>query len=380
MGIRFSTKRKDVLCVEEVECAGIVKDFPTVEPAERRTNPETSRKEDGKQGLGRSTPLRLEKRPSLYPRLDGVRSKSASFKDWHMNYSGFSGQEERDSSGDEQWADALEGFAEAKPSAPVAASTAKPVTADAPGTVHGTSSGEAAQLLADPPTTRLDFNISEEAFRAAQRADAGSPESYWTYAMYRGPVEDGIEKRVKVHYCKSHHTMERVCQYFLEEKILGFDLEWMVWSTKNDGPRANVSLIQLASPSRVGLFHTAMFPENDKLASPSFRKIMENQEISKVGVAIKADCTRLEKHLGVKTRGIFELSNLYKLVKYSKTGQLGFVNKRLVPLAAQVREHLGLPMFKGNDVRSSDWTRPLSMDQIICEGARISPLNIFGAS
>jgi ribonuclease D len=185
--------------------------------------------------------------------------------------------------------------------------------------------------------------------------------------LYRGPAEDGIEKRVKVHYCKSKHTTERVCQYFLNEPVLGFDLEWVAEANRFQGPRRNVSLIQIASPSRIALFHVALFPKKDDLVAPTFRKIMEDAEVTKVGVAIKADCTRLRKFLDVNARGIFELSHLYKLVKYSTSGQLKLVNKRLVTLATQVREHLHLPLFKGQDVRSSDWTQPLKMDQLICK-------------
>jgi len=322
--------------------------------------------------------LRAGKRPSLYPSLDGFQSVSGSHSEWRIAYSSWANEEERNSSEDEQWEDALEEFEESEASHAGAWLTANPVKRDGSTTGPDPSpTAEAPKPLADPPITRLDFNISEDAFRNAQKATPGSPDSFWSYAMYRGPHDNGVRKRVKVHYCKSNHTMERVCQYFLDEKVLGFDMEWMIWSTKNHGPRANVSLIQLASPSRIALFHTAMFPKDDDFVAPSFRKIMENPEISKVGVAIKADCTRLEKHLGVRTRGIFELSNLYRLVKFSKAGQFDLVNKRLVPLAALVKEHLGLPMFKGSNVRSGDWMKPLTMDQIICKFAAAFPFRLF---
>lgn len=218
----------------------------------------------------------------------------------------------------------------------------------------------------DPPSTSLDFNISEQAFRDAQAAEKESPESYWSYAMYRGPVVDGAEKRVKVHYCKTAHTAERACQYFLGEKVLGFDLEWAPEANRYQGARKNVSLIQIASPSRIALFHVALFPLKDELASPTFKSIMADPEVTKVGVAIKADCTRLRNFLDVDTRGIFELSHLYKLVKYSGTGQRHLVNKRLVPLAQLAEEYLRLPLYKGASVRSSDWGQTLDMGQIIC--------------
>ncbi len=94
---------------------------------------------------------------------------------------------------------------------------------------------------------------------------------------------------------------------------------------------------------------------------------MEDPSITKVGVWIKGDCTRLKNYLGIQSRGIFELSHLYKLVKYSATKEFGSINKKLVSLATQVQDHLGLPMFKGQDVRSGDWSQPLQMDQIICK-------------
>lgn len=218
----------------------------------------------------------------------------------------------------------------------------------------------------DPPSTSLDFNISEQAFRDAQAAEKESPESFWSYAMYRGPVADGTEKRVKVHYCKSAHTAERACQYFLNEKVIGFDLEWAPEANRYQGARKNVSLIQIASPSRIALFHVALFPLKDDLAAPTFKRIMEDPEVAKVGVAVKADCTRLRNFLSVDTRGIFELCHLYKLVKYSGSGQRHLVNKRLVPLAQLAEEYLRLPLYKGSSVRSSDWAQTLDMGQIIC--------------
>ncbi|KAK1975155.1 exonuclease [Colletotrichum cereale] len=217
---------------------------------------------------------------------------------------------------------------------------------------------------AEPPRTSLDYKVSLKDFREAQSAAKESAKSFWSYTLYRGPLEDGAEKKVKVHYCKSKHTMERVCQYFVEDKVLGVDLEWFPDARKDSGPKKNVSLIQIANESRIALFHVALFPNDDFLA-PTFRKIMENADVKKVGVAIKGDCTRMRTHLGVDTKGIFELSHLHKLIKYSKNGRVDLINKRLVTLALLVQEHLGLPMFKGSDVRSSDWSQPLNMSQLM---------------
>lgn len=222
-------------------------------------------------------------------------------------------------------------------------------------------------LPSEPPFTPLEFKIPSEAFRDASLAKPGTPESFWSYTLYRGPQEsEDTENKVKVHYCKSLLTTERVCQYFLDEKVIGFDLEWAADANKAQGPRRNVSLVQIASPSRIALFHLALYPKKDNLVAPTLQKIMEEPNITKTGVFIKGDATRLRNFLGVESRGLFELSHLYKLVTYSSSGEVALVNKKLVSLAQQVQDVLHLPMFKGQDVRASDWSLPLKMDQIIC--------------
>ncbi|RYP79814.1 hypothetical protein DL769_002759 [Monosporascus sp. CRB-8-3] len=216
-----------------------------------------------------------------------------------------------------------------------------------------------------PPPAVLNFEMDEEMFHAAKNATPESLESYWSYTQYRGPTVDGKPAKVKVHYCRSKHTMERVCeQYFMNEKILGFDLEWAFDCNKSHGIRRNVSLIQLASPSRIALFHLALFPEKEGFVAPSFKKIMEDPCVTKVGVAIKGDATRVRNWMEIDTKGLMELSHLYRLVTFSATRQYENINRKLVPLATQVKEFLGLPLFKGQNVRSSDWTKPLSMQQV----------------
>ncbi|KAK5656302.1 hypothetical protein OQA88_4682 [Cercophora sp. LCS_1] len=217
-----------------------------------------------------------------------------------------------------------------------------------------------------PPVTDLDFKIPEDLFQAALNAPKGSPRSFWSYNLYRGPGEDGTQnQKVKVHYCTSRHTTERVLQrYFMNEKVLGFDLEWES-EFKGRSPRRNVSLVQLASASRIGLFHVALYPEKDDLVAPSLRKIMEDPNVTKTGVWISGDCTRLRTYLGIDSRGTFELSHLYKVVKYSESGQPGLVNKRLVSLANQIQDCMHLPLFKGMDVRASKWSEPLDHSQVV---------------
>lgn len=226
---------------------------------------------------------------------------------------------------------------------------------------------ESPSTSVEPPSTSLKYNISPELFQQARQSPTGSSESYWSHTMYHTAKEDGTLQKVKVHYCFSKKTMEWVCKkYFVGEPVLGFDLEWLPWASGKSTARENVSLIQLASPSRIALFHTALFTKDDFVAD-TFRAIMEDDKVSKVGVAIKADCTRLRKWMGVDTRGILELSHLHKIVKYTREERPDLIKKSLVPLASLVQEYLGLPLFKGDAVRSSDWTKILNSRQINCK-------------
>lgn len=217
----------------------------------------------------------------------------------------------------------------------------------------------------EAPFTPLDYKMPHETFQAARIAKEGSPESYWSYSFYRGPDENNDAKgKVRVHYCRSAHTAEKALQYFEGEKLLGLDLEWSPQANKNSGIRKNISLVQIASQSRVVLLHLALYPGKDEFVTPTLKKLLEDPEITKLGVWINGDCTRLSRFLGIEVRGKFELSHLFKQVKYSASREPLLINKRLVALATQVQDIMGLPMKKDQNVRASDWSQPLDLEQI----------------
>lgn len=217
----------------------------------------------------------------------------------------------------------------------------------------------------DTPFTPLDYKLSPEIFQAARTAKQGSPESYWSYSFYRGPDEqDDVKGKVRVHYCKSAQTAERALQYLEGEKLLGLDLEWSPQANKNSGVRKNISLVQIASQSRIVLLHLALYPVKDKFVTPTLKKLLEDPQITKLGVWINGDCTRINRFLGIEVRGKFELSHLFKQVKYSASRQPNLINKKLVALATQIQDIMRLPMKKDQNVRASDWSQPLDLDQI----------------
>ncbi|KAJ4319682.1 hypothetical protein N0V84_006236 [Fusarium piperis] len=314
---------------------------------------------------------KTERQPR-YPLLDVTRfvhTSTPSLKDdttrkLQLDSEEFSDDEEFERNAAE-WFDQQDLLASAAPAAEEfrAISNAEGYPIDPKLEAEAEAEAEAAKKI-PAPITCLDYNIDPEKHEAAQNSKAGTDGSFWSYTMYQRHMPDGETRKVKVHYCTSKHTMEHACKtYFADEKVLGFDLEWMIWAKRAHGPRANISLIQLASPSRIGLFHVARF-ESDDFVAPTFKAIMEDESVTKVGVAIKGDCTRLRTQLGVDTKGIFELSHMYKLVKYSKLGQYDRINKSMISLAVQAEELLGLPLYKGESVRSGNWMMPLSTKQI----------------
>lgn len=206
----------------------------------------------------------------------------------------------------------------------------------------------------------LSYQIPVDDLKKAMLASASSGAAYWRHTMYRGPQG----QQIAVHYCRSKQTSERVAQNFLDKDVLGFDVEWKPNALPFEGVKSNVSLIQLACEDRIALFHLSLHKGDtaEDLLAHTLKKILESPNTMKVGVAIKADFSRVRKYLGVEPRGVFELSHLYKLVKYCMDSPEK-VNKVAVSLARQVEEHLQLPLFKGQ-VRESDWSKALTYEQI----------------
>lgn len=187
---------------------------------------------------------------------------------------------------------------------------------------------------------------------------------YWTWRMYHGP-----QKRPPLkHYCTTWAQIEEYAKLFLNEKVLGLDLEWkssngppcMKQSTKI---KDSVSLIQLASESHIGLFHIAVMQGEtaEELMPPNLKKIIESPEITKVGVAIASDCTRLRKHLGIDPQAYLELSHIHNLLQACQSG-IPWTKRAVVGLKDLTEEYLGFPLAKG-EVRTSNWAISLNMDQ-----------------
>ncbi|KAF1354882.1 ribonuclease H-like domain-containing protein, partial [Delphinella strobiligena] len=164
----------------------------------------------------------------------------------------------------------------------------------------------------------LKFQIPPQDLRTALLASTTSGAAFWKHSLYKGPQNE----KITIHYCTKFDQAEKQARLFLNESILGFDAEWEPGSKCEVGSiKDNMSLIQIACEHRIALFQVASFHGEtaEDLMPPSLKIILESPRIIKAGVNIGADYTRLRRCFGIQGQGLFELSHLFKIVKYSDT-------------------------------------------------------------
>lgn len=215
-------------------------------------------------------------------------------------------------------------------------------------------------------TPLLSYTVSSTAMQEhLAECATNKTKACWTYELYRGP--DG--KPPVRHYCTTLAHSEQYASVFLHEEVLGFDLEWKPnTASKGASIKEGVSTIQLASESHTAVFHIALHSGNtlEDLIAPTLRTILESPDIVKAGVSILGDRTRLANYLGVTIRSAFELSHLYKVVKWSESNP-ELVNRSGVKLTTQCEEYLGLPLNKDENIRGSNWSQSarLNKEQLV---------------
>ncbi|KAJ9630545.1 hypothetical protein H2203_001068 [Taxawa tesnikishii (nom. ined.)] len=206
----------------------------------------------------------------------------------------------------------------------------------------------------------LTYQIPPDDLKRALVSSKSSRAAYWKYTLYKGP--NGMAPRRFLAHKKD--DAEEKAQLFKNEKVLGFDIEWEAYAKLGvSSIKDNVSLVQIACEDKIALFQLAAFQGDaiENLMPPTLRHILESPDIIKAGVNIASDFTRLRQCLDIQGQGIFELSHLYKIVKWSVT-EPKKVNKKPCKLADQVEDYLFLPLAKGA-VRTSAWSKPLYVEQ-----------------
>ncbi|KZM19952.1 3'-5' exonuclease [Ascochyta rabiei] len=236
-----------------------------------------------------------------------------------------------------------------------------------PASKAGTLKNATSALSAEKARWPLAFKIQPQAPQGSSAfgvpwTNRKPTKTWWSHVLYRGPNNE----RVKILYSKTKADSEVLARQFLGEEVVGFDMEWP-W---DDWKRANklqnkIGLIQVATEDKVALFHIGLHTgeTTDDILAPSLRKLIESASIGKIGVGIlNADFARLSKYFKVHPKAAIELSHLHRLVTFGGR-KPELVSTKMTSLANQVEQHLGHPLYKGN-VRTSDWSQPLSREQI----------------
>lgn len=245
-------------------------------------------------------------------------------------------------------------------SAASSSENSSPDTASAGRKSNDDAADSQPNTAAAEPQMALTYEISAKDYRIAATASPSSGGAYWSHKLYKGA--EGTSP--KVMYCTSFDTAEKQAKEFLSEKVLGFDLEWEPKSSLANGTiKRNLSLIQIASENKIGLFQIALFKGETaaELMPPTLRKMLESPDVIKTGVNVSGDMKRMKACLDVEMQGVLELSHLYRLVMFSGD-QPNLVSFKLVSLADQVQNVLLLPLKK-DDNRMSSWSRSLNVEQ-----------------
>ncbi|KAI1519076.1 HRDC multi-domain protein [Pyrenophora tritici-repentis] len=175
--------------------------------------------------------------------------------------------------------------------------------------------------------------------------------------LFRGPDNQPPQE----FYSDNYDDSEKLASMFLNESVLGFDMQWIYPERKNNIPlQEAVSVIGVATESKIAVFHIGrhLGKRASEVLAPSLRKIIENRDIVKTGYSIIGDLARLRKHFGLQPRGAMELSYLNVLINeermnfktyYTKGGMGGLVN-----------EHFhGYTLIKDSGQRK-DWLSPMT--------------------
>ena len=217
----------------------------------------------------------------------------------------------------------------------------------------------------EQPYTPLTFQIPPDVLELKRKMEEETEGKYWSHAYYLNDAK----KTVTVHYCRTIEECEKLLPQYLEERVIGFDMEWAE-NDKTGSARKNISMIQVASESTITLIHLAQFLTGtthphldtaDQLISPTLHKIITSPDILKVGVNIAGDARRVRNFLGINPQGIFELSDLHHTVVCAQEHRTK-IPRSLISLARLTMMHLELPLDKG-PVRRSNWSLPITNKQ-----------------
>ncbi|KAI4680943.1 uncharacterized protein J4E88_005448 [Alternaria novae-zelandiae] len=185
----------------------------------------------------------------------------------------------------------------------------------------------------------------------------------FSHDCFQGP--QGLPPEVL--YSDNLTKSEQLARDFLDEAVVGFDMEW-VWP-ETEVLKGRVALIQVASESKIALFHIGRHDGDaaDQLIAPSLRTLIESPTVLKTGQSIMGDFYRLNKYFQLQPKGAIELSYFQVLVNpgrpnfnsfYYPGGLRGLVEKYFPGYTLKKTEHM-----------HKDWLAPLETNQELIQYA-----------
>ncbi|KAF9629946.1 Ribonuclease H-like protein [Lasiodiplodia theobromae] len=161
------------------------------------------------------------------------------------------------------------------------------------------------------PRYDLDKHVVEDK-AAAERSN----HAYFSYELYHANSErvqdeqEPLPGSPELRYHATNATHSDVLRG-LGGKFVGFDLRWKPVARDEDGPKANTSLLMIATDSTIHLLHLARQRNVQPLITEEIKRVLESPDIFKVTVGSKEKCARLQKFLGVNPRGFIDLEDLH---------------------------------------------------------------------
>lgn len=158
-----------------------------------------------------------------------------------------------------------------------------------------------------------------------------------------------------VAYTRNYEEAEELLECLPLGHALGFDMEW---NFEPDTRRSyKTALVQICSPSLILIIQLSAL----KRLPPRLRALLEDRDTIKTGVAIRADCSKLQRDYGVQANGVLELSTFARRVQVDYWKPQKRVG--LISLQELCRIYLERHLIK-DATRTSNWERELNAKQV----------------
>lgn len=160
----------------------------------------------------------------------------------------------------------------------------------------------------------------------------------------------------RVMYCTDPAEADRLVEQL--SGPVGFDMEWKFYFARRTAVHKPVAVIQVADEKMILVVQISAM----KMVPPKLKALTESADIPKMGANIHNDGKKLYQDYGVLARNLVELGAFAKVADPACSATFG--NRKIVALARIVEHYCDGKTLDKGPVRSSDWERPLTAQQV----------------